>query len=64
MALKYPKMSTQGTVGKRKHITLMIPQKRGMIRRLESGESCSMIMTSYNIILSTVYDTKKQMDQL
>ena len=33
-------MRKQGTVGKRKHLTLMIPQKLkiiGIIRRLESG---------------------------
>jgi hypothetical protein len=53
---KDPKISTLGTVGKRKHTTLMIPQKLEIIRRFENGESCSMVMTSYNIILSTVYD--------
>ena len=41
MALKDPEMSTQGTVGKRKHTTLMIPQKLEIIRRVESSESCS-----------------------
>lgn len=38
MALKGPKMSKQGTVGKRKHVTSLIPQKREMIIRFESGE--------------------------
>jgi hypothetical protein len=31
-------MSKQGTAGK-KHVTLMIPQKLEIIRRLESGTS-------------------------
>jgi hypothetical protein len=39
MASKDPKMSRQGTAGKKKHVTLMIPQKLEIIRRLESDES-------------------------
>jgi hypothetical protein len=38
MASKDPKVSKQGTTGKRKHVTLMIPQKLEIIRRLESGK--------------------------
>jgi hypothetical protein len=33
MASKDPKMSKQGTADKRKHITLMIPQKLEIISR-------------------------------
>jgi hypothetical protein len=32
-------MCKLGPAGKRKHITLMIPEKRDIIRRLEIGES-------------------------
>jgi len=33
-ASEYPKMSKQGTAGKRKHVTLIIPQKLVLIRSL------------------------------
>ena len=46
MASKDPKMSNQGTAGKRKHVTLMVPQKLDIIRR-------QVAMTSY-IIRSSV----------
>jgi hypothetical protein len=39
MASKELKMSRQDTAGKRKHVTLMIPQTLEIIRRPESGES-------------------------
>jgi hypothetical protein len=39
MASKDTKMSKQGTAGKRKHVTLMIPQEFEIIRRSESGKS-------------------------
>jgi hypothetical protein len=39
MALQDPKMSKRGAVGKRKHTTLMIPQKLEIITRFESGEA-------------------------
>jgi hypothetical protein len=39
MAGRYPNMSTQGTDGKWKHVTVMILQKLEIIRRLESGEN-------------------------
>ena len=35
---KDPKMSRQGTAGKKKHVTLTITQRLKIIRRLESGE--------------------------
>jgi hypothetical protein len=39
MASKHPKVSKQGTDGKRKHVTLTIPQKPKIIRRLESDDN-------------------------
>jgi hypothetical protein len=39
MASKDPKMSKQGTAGKRKPVTLMIPQKLEIIRRLEVAKA-------------------------
>ena len=39
MASRHPKVSKQGTAGKRKHVTLMIPQKPKIIRRLASDDS-------------------------
>jgi hypothetical protein len=39
MASKHPNMSKRGNAGKRKHVTLTIPQKHEVIRRLKSGES-------------------------
>jgi hypothetical protein len=41
-------------VGKRQYVSLKIPQKLEIIRRLESGESWSEVMTSYNIGLLTI----------
>jgi len=64
MASKDPKMSKQGTSGKRKHVTLMIPEKLKKIRMLETGKSCIVVMASYSIGLSTVSYIKKQKDQL
>jgi hypothetical protein len=64
MASEDPKMSKQGTAGKRKHVTLTVPQKLETTRRLESGESQKVIMALYNIGLSAVYDVKKQRDWL
>ena len=61
---KDPKMSKQGTAGKRKHITSVIPQKLEIIRRLESSTSHNMFRTSNYVGLSTVYHIMKQKDQL
>jgi hypothetical protein len=57
MASADPKMSTQGTAGKRKHAALII-------RRLQSGESHSEGTSSYNVGSPTVYDIKKLKEQL
>ena len=40
MDSKDPKMSKQGTVGNRKHITLKFPQKLEIIWRLQGSENC------------------------
>ena len=48
MASEAPKVSKQGTAGKRKHVTL-IPQKPEIIRRLESDDNQREVVTSYNI---------------
>jgi len=50
-----PKICTQGATGKRKHVTVMIPQKVEIIRP-ESHKSWIVVMASYNTGLSTVYD--------
>ncbi|XP_073514846.1 large ribosomal subunit protein uL23m isoform X1 [Phyllobates terribilis] len=57
-------ISIQGPSVKRKHVTLTIPQKLEIIRRLESGESRASIMEEFNIGSSTIYDIKKRKDQL
>jgi hypothetical protein len=45
-----------------KHVTLNILQELEIIRRLVIGESQNVVMVSYNIGLSTIYNTKKQND--
>jgi len=45
--------------GKRKHISLKIPQKLEIISRLEIGKSQRGVMVSYSNGLSTVCDIKK-----
>lgn len=66
MASEDPKVSKQGIAGKRKRVPLKIPQKLDIYvtRKLEIGESWSVLLASYNIGLLTVYDTEKQKDQL
>jgi hypothetical protein len=63
MASKVAKISNQCAEGKRKHVTLTTPQRLEIIRRSESGESCSVVMASYNVGSSTIYDIKEQKDQ-
>jgi hypothetical protein len=46
MTSKHQQMSKQGTAGKREHITLTIPQKLEIIRRLESVGSLRKVMAS------------------
>jgi hypothetical protein len=45
-------------------MTLMIPQKLEIIRRLESGESHRKFMASYSMGSSTIYDIRKWKDHL
>lgn len=54
-------MSKQGTPGARKHIVL---QTIEIFRKHESGEIPWDIMASYNIGSPTIYDIKKQKDNL
>jgi hypothetical protein len=44
MALKDLKMSKQGTVVKRNHVTLMIPQEVEINKKLEIGKNRSMVV--------------------
>jgi hypothetical protein len=48
MASKDPKRKKQCAAGKKKYLTLMIPQKTKIIRRSEYGNRCSLLMVSYN----------------
>jgi hypothetical protein len=50
MASKDPKISKQDTANKRKHLTLMIPQKLEINRRLESGQSQSVVFIQHWIV--------------
>jgi hypothetical protein len=52
-------MSKQGTAGNRKHTTFMSPLKLETIRRSESGKIQRVVMASYTIGSSTIYNTKK-----
>jgi hypothetical protein len=64
MASKDPQISKHGTAGNWKHVTLMIPQKLEITKRLESGESRSVVMASYKTGSSTMSGVKKEKDQL
>jgi len=64
MASEDPKVSKQGTAGKKKCMALKIPQKLDIIRTFGIGESRSVLLASYSIGLLTVYDTEKQKEQL
>jgi len=44
VASKDPKIGTHGTIGKRKPVTVMIPQKLEIIIRLGSGKSRRQFM--------------------
>jgi len=59
MASEVPKVNKQGTADKRKHVTIMIPQKLQIIRRLESSKCCGMI----HLIINHIW-YKKWKDQL
>jgi len=51
MAAKDPKMSKWIAADTRRHVTLTTPQKVEIIGQLQSGESHSEAMASYNIAL-------------
>jgi hypothetical protein len=48
MASEDPNVSKQGTAGKRKYVTIMIPQKLEITGTLKSGKSQSVVMASHN----------------
>jgi len=56
MASEDPQINTPCPAGKRKYITLKIPQKPEIIKRLESGKSQSVVMTLYDVGSLTVCD--------
>jgi hypothetical protein len=47
MVSKGTKMRKQGTAGKSKHVTLMMPQKLKIIKRRESSKTQREVMASY-----------------
>jgi len=53
MVSKDPDMSKQCAPGKMKHVTLTAPHKLEIIRTSERGKSCSVVMASYSVGLST-----------
>lgn len=60
-----PKPSSSSKSGeKRKHVTLTINQKLEIIKRLEKGENKNILMNEFNVGSSTIYDIKKQKDEL
>jgi hypothetical protein len=61
MASKDTKMSKQHTAAKRKHVTLIIPQKLEMIRRLESGETkvLSWLHTTFDCYLCMIQRNRR-----
>ena len=64
MASNNPKMSRQGTAGRRKHITLTIHLKLGIIWGPENGERWRAVMASFNNGLSTIYEIQQWNTQL
>jgi hypothetical protein len=67
VASEDPERSKQGTASKRKCLTLNILQKLKIIRRFEGGRNQRNqreVTASYNTGPSTVYDKKKEKDQL
>jgi hypothetical protein len=49
MASKDAELNKHGAAGKRKHLTLTVPQELDIIRRFESGESPSVIIAAYTM---------------
>jgi hypothetical protein len=63
MSSKDLKMSEQYTTGKRKWVTLTVPQELEIIRGLESGRYQIVVVSSCIIGSSAVCGIKKQKDQ-
>jgi len=53
-------VSKQGTAGKEKLVTFVIPQKLETIRRLQIGENQREIMVLHIIVLSAICDIRKK----
>ena len=55
-----------GSQEKRKSLVLrpILPKKIELVKRMEKGESCAKLMAEYGVGCSTLYDLKKQKDQL
>ena len=53
-------MSKQGTAGKRKRVTLTIPQSLELSRRLAIGKCRSVVVASYKTGSLSVYGTKNR----
>ena len=49
---------------KREHMTVSVQQKVDLLRKLDKGVSVRTLCQQYNIGSSTVYDIKKQKNQL
>jgi hypothetical protein len=60
MVSKHPQMNKQDTTSKRKHVTLMTPQKLDIIRGLESDESRCVVMASHRYGSPTTSDVEKK----
>jgi len=63
MASKDLEVSEKGTTGKKKCVTLTVPQDFEIIRGLESGKYQIVVVPSCLIGSSTDRDIKKQKDQ-
>jgi hypothetical protein len=49
---------------KRKHLSLPIAQKVGLLQKLDSGVSARHVTEEYGAGTTTIYDLKKQKDKL
>jgi len=58
MASEDPQIYKPCPADKRKYVTLKIPQKLEIIKKLESGDSQSVVMTLYDLRSLTVCDIK------
>ena len=49
---------------KRKRVVLTLAQKIELVKRMEKGESRAKLMAEYGVGSSTLYDLKKQKNEL